>query len=274
MGRKKHLGAIEPILQDNTELGVPGYQYRIAFLSLEEMQRNVQDIINRRYRAPIVGDLTLQQAFPIMCIFNGLSDTSYRQAQRAKGKYPKFTQENVITSFENKLAKLSPSEQQDQLLGICYSYYYNSVRSTIGNSKSNRQKEAVKAKFATFTDPRLARALKLKEIAGHNIDPKSDGVLLCTTRKYRTQGYIHIFLRTGDCMGGSQGDRMGQIKSVAEKYPTTDFILIWDGIEVDHKTIDQINSIYSANDPHRGAVYINTTDDLEETKILELFDRP
>lgn len=75
-------------------------------------------------------------------------------------------------------------------------------------------------------------------------------------------------------MGGSQGDRMGQIKSVAEKYPTTDFILIWDGIEVDHKTIDQINSIYSANDPHRGAVYINTTDGLEETKILELFDRP
>lgn len=202
----------------------------------------------------------LADALAVMLACIGTSYTAYRQSNKG------MTVPNIINRFQEyaRLVQAKNANLREQIRYHAISVSYNSGRSTNGNTKSNTQKAGVHTVFEKFVDCRL-RNYTIKEVTDQtDLNPRPDGLIAGNGRLHRKKD-IMIYLRYGDAGGGSQTDRKATMEKSAQAHPNVDFLFICDGLEVDEDFIRKLNKFPN--------VYATRTKDLDETKLLELYDR-
>jgi len=246
---------------DLSSLGLGKYCHRISYdeRTTDFIEDTLDKIKNKTYRDDILTSsgkkVIIGRLLPIMLVCLGSNLTSANQSKE-------INYEKIFTAFEEM--NLTDEQIRCHILSVLY----NSARSTSGNLKSQSQKKEVIEAFKKMKDNRLNRLTEtlLKEPRNSGKKPKSDGMIDGSSRKYRKESPIWMYLRYGDSKGGSQGDRADNIFKAPESYKDADFLYIWDGNEVNDETISRINAKY----PDR--VYVTRLKDLKEEELLKLYD--
>jgi len=167
-----------------------------------------------------------QQLLKVFLVGIGITQTGYNAAIKTGHKIADI--DSLIARFE------SYNYSEKQIEHLLSSVTYNSLRSTICNKKSTDQKKVIRAFFVHLPSPYCN--IKICEPPHSGFDIKPDGFIALSGTEV-----IWVYLRYGDGSGGSQGDRRDTMRQ-SKNRPTQKFLYIWDGIEVDDKTIKQLNS--------------------------------
>jgi hypothetical protein len=167
----------------------------------------------------------MAQVMEVMMVAVGINQTGCTRLKKAGRGIPDAV---IIERFES--LNLSFQQIRDHLVTLSY----NSQRSTNGNLKSLAQKLDVEAFFSKLPEP-FCR-IKICEPSGSGLTPKPDGYI-----KLDNGNMIWVYLRYGDSIGGSQRDRRSTMLA-SHKHDDKKFIFIWDGIEVDQESLDEINT--------------------------------
>ena len=222
---KRKKGFVEAVHGEKVALeliGFPkGYYYRYVYDN-QMLDTLTRMVVNKMYRT---NPLAMDQSLEIMMVAIGTNCTT---CTKLKKDGHGIDDEAIIAMFES--LNLPFEEVRNHLLTLAY----NSQRSTFGNLKSLAQKIDVDIFCKKLSDP-FCR-LKICEPSGSGLTPKPDGYIALDNGEA-----IWVYLRYGDSTGGSQGDRRSTMLA-SEKHGDKKFIFIWDGIEVNQKTLNAINA--------------------------------